>query len=81
MKQPHINSRLISFLFTWFGLVPYKLYEGPGMLIAIVQMIVLQTIIPLQVHLIPHFFSLPTLPLGPLLPLAPIGGRIFFVVG
>lgn len=57
MKQPHINSPLISFLFTWFGLVPYKLYEGPGMLIAIVQMIVLQTIIPLQVHLIPHFLS------------------------
>ena len=30
MKQQRLKSSLISFLFTWFGLVPYKLYEGPG---------------------------------------------------
>ena len=41
----------------YFGLLPYELYVLPGMYLAILQVIWLETLSPVQFHLLPHFFA------------------------
>jgi membrane-associated phospholipid phosphatase len=41
----------------YLGLIPYELYVLPGMFIAIATMIYYETYIPLQFHLLPHWFA------------------------
>ena len=41
----------------WFGLWPYELYVIPGMYIGILQVIWLESMAPVQFHLLPHFFA------------------------
>ena len=41
----------------WFGLWPYELYVIPGMYLGILQVIWLESMAPVQLHLLPHFFA------------------------
>ena len=41
----------------YLGLLPYELYVIPGMYLAIIQVLWLNTPNPIQFHLLPHWFA------------------------
>lgn len=51
------NNKNIAQIPYYLGLIPYELYVLPGMFIAISTMIYYETYIPLQFHLLPHWFA------------------------
>ena len=53
-----INSnKIFQELPFYFGLLPYELYVIPGMYLALFQVIWLESLAPIQFHLLPHWFA------------------------
>ena len=51
------NNKYLKKIPRYFGLIPYEIYVLPGMYIAILQVIWLNTPTPIQFHLLPHWFA------------------------
>lgn len=51
------KNNIIKKLPYWLGLLPYEIYVIPGMYLSILQVIWLETVNPIQFHLLPHWFA------------------------
>jgi len=51
------NNKYLKQLPYIFGLLPYEIYVIPGMYLSILQSIWLETVNPIQFHLLPHWFA------------------------
>ena len=51
------DNKKINNIPFYLGLIPYEIYVLPGMYLAILQTIWLETPNPIQFHLLPHFFA------------------------
>ena len=51
------NRKSLQGVSHYLGLVPYEFYVIPGMYIAILQVLWLNVIGPIQFHLLPHWFA------------------------
>lgn len=51
------NNKFLKPLPYIFGLLPYEIYVIPGMYLSILQAIWLETVNPIQFHLLPHWFA------------------------
>ena len=51
------KSSVLSKVVYFLGLLPYEIYVLPGMFVAIMGMIAHQSYVPLQLHLLPHWFA------------------------
>lgn len=51
------NNKFLRNIPYYFGLLPYELYVLPGMFISIMHAIWLESINPIQFHLLPHWFA------------------------